>query len=91
MPVFSSNTESTMSALRSRFGYGQIQHPELANSATTTMKSSASSPDLLLKSARRDDSRSDDGETTSAAAPRSFEFGLDPNFWKEHNVQVFCS
>ncbi|XP_057782073.1 kinesin-like protein KIN-12E [Salvia miltiorrhiza] len=88
MPVFSSNTESTMSAIRSRFGYGQIQHPELADSATTVMKSSASSPALLLKSASRDNSVSDDGETTSAAATRNFEFGLDPSFWKEHNVQV---
>ncbi|KAH6774814.1 P-loop containing nucleoside triphosphate hydrolases superfamily protein [Perilla frutescens var. frutescens] len=87
MPVFST-ADSTMSALRKRFGYGQIQQPELAESAPTIMKSSVSSPDLLLKSARRDNSVSDDGETTSAAASRSFEFGLDPNFWKEHNVQV---
>lgn len=88
MPMFSGNAESTMSAIRTRFGYGQIQHPELAESAAKPMKSSVSSPDLLLKSVRRDNSASDEGETTSAVASRSFEFGLDPNFWKEHNVQV---
>ncbi|KAK6138175.1 hypothetical protein DH2020_028111 [Rehmannia glutinosa] len=63
------------------------------------MKSS-SSPDLFLKSASRDNffvqsssckdksSKPDDRETTSCAASRSFEFREDPNFWKEHNVQV---
>ncbi|XP_047973668.1 kinesin-like protein KIN-12E [Salvia hispanica] len=90
MPLFSSNTESAMSAFRSRFGYGQIHHPDLAESATPVMKNSASTPDLTLRSARRDNYVSEDGETTSAApaTARSFEFGLDPNFWKDHNVQV---
>ncbi|XP_042067598.1 kinesin-like protein KIN-12E [Salvia splendens] len=90
MPLFSSNTESAMSAFRSRFGYGQIHHPELADSATPVMKNSASTPDLTLRSARRDNSVSDDVETTltAPAIARSFEFGLDPNFWKDHNVQV---
>ncbi|XP_041992115.1 kinesin-like protein KIN-12E [Salvia splendens] len=90
MPLFSSNTESAMSAFRSRFGYGQIHHPELADSATPVMKNSANTPDLTLRSAHRDNNVSDDGETTSAApaTARSFEFGLDPNFWKDHNVQV---
>lgn len=92
MPVFSSNTESAMSAIRSRFGFGQTHHPEpAADSATTIIKSSASSPDLLMRSVRKGNSASDDTETTSGAASRSFEFGLDPNFWKEHNVQVYSS
>ncbi|KAK4441353.1 Kinesin-like protein KIN-12E [Sesamum alatum] len=95
MPLFS---ESTTSAVKSRFGYHQNQQPDAADSALALMKSS-STPDLFSKSASRDifslqssckdkSSKPDDGETTSCAATRSFEFREDPNFWKEHNVQV---
>ncbi|KAI3461227.1 hypothetical protein Pfo_017890 [Paulownia fortunei] len=99
MPLFSSNSESTTSAIKTRFGYHPNQQPDSAESALELMKSS-SSPDLFLKSASRDNfllqyssckdksSKLDDGETTSCAASRNFEFREDPNFWKEHNVQV---
>ncbi|KAL0437096.1 UNVERIFIED_CONTAM: Kinesin-like protein KIN-12E [Sesamum radiatum] len=95
MPLFS---ESTTSAVKTRFGYHQNQQPEAADSGLALMKSS-STPDLFSKSASRDgfllqssckdkSSKPDDGETTSCPATRSFEFREDPNFWKEHNVQV---
>ncbi|KAK4408382.1 Kinesin-like protein KIN-12E [Sesamum angolense] len=94
MPLFS---ESTTSAVKTRFGYHQNQQPEAADSGLALMKSS-STPDLFSKSASRDifllqssckdkSSKPDDGETTSCPATRSFEFREDPNFWKEHNVQ----
>ncbi|GFP97182.1 phragmoplast orienting kinesin 2 [Phtheirospermum japonicum] len=88
-----------MSAIKTRFGYHPNQQPDAAETAPPPVKSS-SSPDLLLKSASRDiflvqsssykdkSSKSDDGETTSCAPSRSFEFSEDPNFWREHNVQV---
>ncbi|KAL3620233.1 hypothetical protein CASFOL_035145 [Castilleja foliolosa] len=88
-----------MSAIKTRFGYHPNQQPDAAETAPPPVKSS-SSPDLLLKSASRDtfllqsssykdkSSKSDDGETTSSAPSRSFEFREDPNFWKEHSVQV---
>ncbi|KAL6518675.1 Kinesin-like protein KIN-12E [Orobanche hederae] len=87
------------SAVKTRFGYHPNQQPEAADSAPALLKSS-SSPDLFLKSASRDNlllqsasckdksSKPDDCETTSCPATRSFEFGEDPNFWKEHSVQV---
>ncbi|KAL6563702.1 hypothetical protein OROGR_002661 [Orobanche gracilis] len=87
------------SAVKTRFGYHPNQQPDAADSAPALLKSS-SSPDLFLKSASRDNlllqsasckdksSKPDDCETTSCPATRSFEFGEDPNFWKEHNVQV---
>ncbi|KAL0460850.1 UNVERIFIED_CONTAM: Kinesin-like protein KIN-12E [Sesamum latifolium] len=95
MPLFS---ESTTSAVKTRFGYHHNQQPEAADSGLALMKSS-STPDLFSKSASRDvfllqssckdkSSKPDDAETTSCPATRSFEFREDPNFWKEHNVQV---
>ncbi|KAL8483435.1 hypothetical protein ACS0TY_026218 [Phlomoides rotata] len=100
MPVFSSNFESSAAtASRSRFGYHQNPPPEHGNSALMRTKSANSSPDPLQKSVSRDifllqssckdmSSELDDSESISGAPSRSFEFGLDPNFWKEHNVQV---
>ncbi|KAI3450790.1 hypothetical protein Pfo_007455 [Paulownia fortunei] len=99
MPLISSNSESTTSAIKTRFGYHQNQQSDPSDSATTLMKSS-SSPDLLLKSAARDNSflqsssyenkssESNEGGTASYVGARSFEFHEDPSFWKEHNVQV---
>ncbi|KAK6144159.1 hypothetical protein DH2020_020979 [Rehmannia glutinosa] len=99
MPLFSSSSESITSAIKTRFGYHPNQQADPSESALVPMKSS-SSPDMFLKSASRDNffvqsssckdksSKPSDGETTSCAASRSFEFREDPNFWKEHNVQV---
>ncbi|GER31692.1 kinesin [Striga asiatica] len=99
MPLFSSISESMTSAVKSRFGYHPHQQPDAAEIALAPEKSFGS-PDMLLKSASRENfllpsasckdksSKLDDCEATQYAGGRSFEFQEDPNFWKEHNVQV---
>ncbi|KAL3828638.1 hypothetical protein ACJIZ3_017440 [Penstemon smallii] len=97
MPLFS---ESTTSAIKTRFGLNKSKQPDPAESSAMKVTKSSSSPDLLLKSAARENllppsssykdksSKSDDGEMASHGVARSFEFGEDPSFWKDHNVQV---
>ncbi|KAK4482763.1 hypothetical protein RD792_009931 [Penstemon davidsonii] len=97
MPLFS---ESTTSAIKTRFGLNKSKQPDPAESSAVKVTKSSSSPDLLLKSAARENllppsssykdksNKSDDGETASHGVARSFEFGEDPSFWKDHNVQV---
>ncbi|CAA0824348.1 P-loop containing nucleoside triphosphate hydrolases superfamily protein [Striga hermonthica] len=99
MPLFSSISESMTSAVKSRFGYHPHQQPDAAEIAPAPEKSFGS-PDMLLKSSSRENfllpsasckdksSKPDDCEATQYAGGRSFEFQEDPNFWKEHNVQV---
>ncbi|CAI9105872.1 OLC1v1004893C1 [Oldenlandia corymbosa var. corymbosa] len=94
MPLFS----DTASAIKSRFGF----HDRASSSASSSseMLTVKSTPDLSFKSAAKDVNAlavrsfsesggvDDDDDKKITSAVRSFEFREDPNFWKEHNVQV---
>lgn len=96
MPLFS----DAASAIKSRFGFQD--HFSSSSSSSSQMQTVKSTPDLLFKSATKDAKslavRSfsgigglDDEDTEATPFVRSFEFPEDPNFWKEHNVQVISS